>query len=329
MESPFSIPHEDVVALEASPGFHVLRRYLANNAENTFCVEHDACNTKVRETWLLHRDILHALIMPVVQLFRRASVLAEAALCTRQPEDLELAFGGDARSAFLWLQCFIAEEEDWCRTRGCPACITTAALSTESHIRLTIAASLLSTFPSASTPSPSANSPAALTGSETPPASPTSAPTPSGLSLPPFPHILPALREALAVDPFWGPDYWSYLLSRASILSAGMQILISECGGLEALVSSPSPPTSPQRKRGAIARNMTTGVLDTDFEGPGTGTKLRKSRLAKRQLRMKGEEMELLKRRVWQCWGVVAVPAEVRKQFLERGDKRRRSLTCP
>jgi hypothetical protein len=58
--------------------------------------------------------------MPVVQLFKRATTLAEAALCTRRLEDLELAFGGDARSAFLWLQCFLADEDDWCCTRGCP-----------------------------------------------------------------------------------------------------------------------------------------------------------------------------------------------------------------
>lgn len=34
--------------------------------------------------------------------------------------DLELVFRGEARGAFAWLQCFIAEEEEWCITRGCP-----------------------------------------------------------------------------------------------------------------------------------------------------------------------------------------------------------------
>ena len=58
--------------------------------------------------------------MPVVQLFNRASTLAFSALYTSKSEDLELAFSGEARSAFLWLQCFIGEEEVWCHTRGCP-----------------------------------------------------------------------------------------------------------------------------------------------------------------------------------------------------------------
>lgn len=58
--------------------------------------------------------------MPVVALFRRASALAEAALCTQRSEDLELAFTGEARGAFLCLQCFLTEEEEWCRGIGCP-----------------------------------------------------------------------------------------------------------------------------------------------------------------------------------------------------------------
>ena len=68
----------------------------------------------------MHRDLLHALVTPVLELFNRASALAEAALCTHKSEDLELAFAGEARGAFLCLQCFVDEEEDWCRTRGCP-----------------------------------------------------------------------------------------------------------------------------------------------------------------------------------------------------------------
>ncbi|OCL05363.1 hypothetical protein AOQ84DRAFT_441505 [Glonium stellatum] len=352
-ESPFSIPHEDVTALCSSEGFQVLRKYLANNAENTFCSEHDNCDAKARETWLLHRDILHALVMPVVQLFKRATALAEAALCTRRPEDLELAFGGDARSAFLWLQCFLADEDDWCRTRGCPACATTTTLSTESHIRLTIAASLLSTSSTSPSSAPAStantntntntnaavNANANPTPPPTPSSSPSSTPTHahahththnnSGLSLPPLPHILPALRQALSSDPFWGPDYWPYLLSRANLLSSGIHALIRECGNLEALVSSPPSLHQGGRKR---------GVLDE-----GDGTRLRKSRLAKRQLRMKGEEMELLRRRAWQCWAVVAMPTEVRKAALgggiglgisvggpgKGGERRGRSLTCP
>ena len=58
--------------------------------------------------------------MPVLEIYRQASQLAESFLCPRSIFDLELAFRGEARGAFSWLQCLIVEEEDWCSTRGCP-----------------------------------------------------------------------------------------------------------------------------------------------------------------------------------------------------------------
>ncbi|KAF2186344.1 hypothetical protein K469DRAFT_707005 [Zopfia rhizophila CBS 207.26] len=332
-QSPFEIPHEDVNALCASEGFLVLRRYLASTAATTFCAHHANCSQPAQETWLLHRDLLHALVMPVVELFKRASALAEAALCTPKPEDLELAFSGEARGAFLWLQCFITEEEEWCRTGGCPGCVTTATLSTESHIRITIAASLLSTS-SISSPgsSPLTSNLSSATSSPTEPTPPAEHDVPApaaGLTLPPLPHILPALREALSNDPFWGPEYWSYLFARATQLSAGIQLLIAECVNLESLVSSPPTPKSkaPTHRQGVIH-----GLLDTvseEEDAEGKGAKLRKSKMAKRQLRMKREEIDLMRRCALQCWAAAAVPSKLRKEILGRGERRLRSLTCP
>ncbi|KAF2086179.1 hypothetical protein K490DRAFT_19706, partial [Saccharata proteae CBS 121410] len=105
--SPFRIRPGDIAALDMSEPFQILRQHLAINATNGFCSEHANCSHGDKSTWTLHRDILHALVMPIAQLFNRASHLAEAALCSSKPEDLELAFTGDARSAFLWLQCFM------------------------------------------------------------------------------------------------------------------------------------------------------------------------------------------------------------------------------
>lgn len=250
--------------------------------------------------------------MPVVALFSRASALASAALCTQRTADLELAFAGEARGAFLCLQCFITEEQDWCRTRGCPACVVTETLSTDSHIRLTIAASLLST---AAVASP-ASSPAA------------EEPMDPARALPPLPHILPALRDAVSKDPFWeGPGIWSLLLSRATQLSAGIQALIAECVNLESLVSSPVVEQRPGQKRGVthpIAPFSTGQAVEEK------GVKLRKSKLAKRQLRLKDEEAEMMRRVVLQCWAQARMPKQVRGEVLGLGARSRpRSLTCP
>lgn len=95
-----------------------------------FCEEHATDNPTDSSAWVLHRNILHAVTVPVVQLFTQACRLASAALCSQQYEELELAFRGDARSAFIWLQCFIHEEEDWCYTRGCPGMLPIFAVAT-------------------------------------------------------------------------------------------------------------------------------------------------------------------------------------------------------
>jgi hypothetical protein len=297
-----------------------------------FCGDHAHCDSQAKETWLLHRDILHALIMPVVTLFRRASALAEAALCTRRTEDLELAFAGEARGAFLCLQCILSEEEEWCRGMGCPgtlvdviskkeskadqttACVVTATLSTESHIRLTIAASLLSTA--------SIASPAGTPINEEGPN--------ANRALPPLPYILPALRSALDSDPFWSDDadMWPYLLSRATQLSAGIQALIADCINLESLVSSPTErPVHTLQKRGMTYPNM---PFSSATQVEEKGVKLRKSKLAKRQLRLKDEEVELMRRVALQCWARAQVPKQVRGEILGTGKLTRvRSLTCP
>jgi hypothetical protein len=96
----------------------VFRVVLANVC--SFCEEHAFVDPTIPSTWVLHRDILHGMIMPVVQLYHQACSLASAALNAKKLEDLELAFRGEARTSFIWLQCFIHEEEDWCLTRGCP-----------------------------------------------------------------------------------------------------------------------------------------------------------------------------------------------------------------
>jgi len=247
--------------------------------------------------------------MPVVTLFSRASTLASAALCTQRTSDLELAFSGESRSAFIGLQCFISEETEWCRTRGCPACVVSATLSTDSHIRLTIAASLLST---ASVATPSQEEPH----------------YDSDRTLPPLPYILPALQHAVMNDPFWeGSDIWAYILSRATQLSAGIQALIAECVNLESLVSSPTT-DRPGAKRGLTHPNLPFVASTQAVEEKGV--KLRKSKLAKRQLRLRDEEVELMRRLAMQCWAKAQVPKKVRGHVLGLSDgKRTRSLTCP
>ena len=170
---------------------------------------HETCDAALQEEWLLHRDILHAMTMPLVELYKESSILAAAALCSEIPRELEVAFKGEARFAFLWLQCFITEEEDWCHTRGCPACNTMQTLSTELTIRGAIISALLSAKDNAEPETPSSE-----TGEEQP-------------SLPDFSIILGALEQAMDNDAFWGPGHYTTIFSRSKRIVAGIQELMS------------------------------------------------------------------------------------------------------
>lgn len=60
------------------------------------------------------------------------------------------------------------------------------------------------------------------------------------------------------------------------------------------------------------------------------GVKLKKSKLAKRQLRLKDEEVELMRRVAMQCWAQARMPKHIRNEILGDGKANRtRSLTCP
>ncbi|KKY18267.1 hypothetical protein UCDDS831_g06058 [Diplodia seriata] len=295
------------------------------------CAEHACCSPETQATWVLQRDILHALIMPVVQLFHRASSLAEAALCSSKSEDLEMAFTGDARSGFLWLQCFLADEEDWCQSIGCPACVVTSALSTEQHLRITFTALNLANESSY------AGSPAQ--------------------TLPSLPFFAEALRYAIDTDPFWEsyPGASSAFESSAQKLTVHIHALMEQCGEIEALVSDyDATPTESQMSSGLVKFQQRaqpvrapSGFLRMGAESRCPAVK--PSRMAKRQQRMRQEEQMLLQQLVAQCWGQVAlagaVPGARDRAHIKAlmrgpgntgtgsstsfGEKRRRSLTCP
>ncbi|QDS70625.1 hypothetical protein FKW77_000655 [Venturia effusa] len=292
----------------SSPGFQILRKFLANSPYE-ICAQHATCSPSDLSTWLLHRDILHAIITPVVHFYTRASQLASAALCSRKYEELELAFRGDARSAFIWLQCFIHEEEDWCYTRGCPACTTLHSVSTESTIRATLAAALLSSV---------------APGSE-------STASDAGPSLPDCSSILPAYKHALHNDAFWGPGHYSTILARAQRLTAGIQDLISQCGVLEGLVSSVPPSATSGLE---LRRGHTIDVVVPDQDQKSREIKLKKGRMARRQARLRDEQQHMITRIAWQCWFAASMPADQRlalKAASRKGEivGRRRTLTCP
>ncbi|KAF2864319.1 hypothetical protein K470DRAFT_253985 [Piedraia hortae CBS 480.64] len=135
-----SAEEEDVLA--QSEGFGLLRDHLALHYREPFCEHHQ--NSLEGARWEIARDLLHACLVPLVEVYDLAAVLAARhARPAQRPEEV---FTGAARSAYVWLQTFLSHQRnrDWCYTRGCPACVVISVLNTESTLRMLYVACLLS-----------------------------------------------------------------------------------------------------------------------------------------------------------------------------------------
>lgn len=271
-KSPFKVHEADAARLGSCDAFHIIRELLAKQQDSDFCEHHLPMGREDKEAWLLQRDITHALVLPILEIFRHASDVAKSMLGTHNIFDLELVFRGEARGAFSWLQCFIAEEEDWCRTMGCPACVVSKVLEAEPTIRIILVACKLSE--SLRQPHSNAN-------------------------LPVLHFWLASLRNALNEDPFWGPDFRNHLESRAEILEKGIQNLVKQCLELEELMKR-EPNTS---NAAAVT------PVKVHRYAPTKPTKLRISRLAERQIALAKEEDFWMQQIIVGCWTTLLVDA--------------------
>lgn len=193
------------------------------------------------------------------------------------------------------------------------ACTTLHSVSTESTIRATLAAALLSDTPGSDSEA-------------------VNAVEPTEPSLPDFSTILLAFEHALHNDPFWGPGHYSSILARSQRLTAGVRDLIIQCEILESLVvSAPSSPTSGGLD---LRRGNTIDAIMPEKDKKNREIKLKKGRMARRQARLRDEQQQMIMRMVWQCWSAVNMPADQRlalKAASRKGDfaSRRRTLTSP
>ncbi|KAI9811722.1 MAG: hypothetical protein M1827_005267 [Pycnora praestabilis] len=271
-KSPFSLQPDDAEDLRVCEGFQIVRQYLATEQRHSFCVNHIPANDEDEAAWLLHRDITHALILPILQIYRRACQLASSSLHTKRHADLELAYKADGRGAFSWLQCFVAEEEDWCNTKGCPV---NYVLQSEPTIRLVLVASRLShhlRFP----PHSNNNSNASP-------------------SLPLFTFWLNSLHTALDNDAFWGPGYWDDIETRATSLERGIQDLMAQCRDIESVLAYKTSDNSKAVVVSVEEISQTPSPTDNTI-------RVRGSQLAKRQMMLLKEEEHWMRKILVRCW---------------------------
>ncbi|KAL4921952.1 Endoribonuclease L-PSP/chorismate mutase-like protein [Aspergillus aurantiobrunneus] len=183
-----------------------LRRQELGSEAPCFCSSHRySCSSEAQESFRLHRDIIHTLLLPLFLLHNQASRVAVSILPGHKEAESERAFRGEARDAYAWLHCIFSEEHDWYMTERCPACIVLHVLHSEPTIRLVAVACLLSD---------KLLNPGLFN---------------SNRRLPSFNFWLEALEIAVCEDPFWGADCWPDIEYRAYSLIDGVQLLALQC----------------------------------------------------------------------------------------------------
>ncbi|KZF25293.1 hypothetical protein L228DRAFT_280545 [Xylona heveae TC161] len=296
--SPFVLHPDDVAYLESCEEFQRLRQSLAKeDDDDDFCDEHCPATESQRRDVILHRDIVRILIAPVLRSHERAAQLAESRLKRSKSAELERAFKGEARGAFLWLQCFVSDEGEWCSTQGCPGCTVHYVLESESTVRIALVASRLSAhLPAASDPS---------------------------VPLLDFEFWQRSMHDALDQDSFWGPGHWEDILHRALRLERGIQELMSQALALEdALRHSGGHSSSPLLSKFADVSCALS---------PPASLKICKSQMADHQLRLIEEEARWIRNLVVAWSSAFADPSSPSSPATSPGIMapfRRRSLTA-
>ncbi|KAJ5105947.1 hypothetical protein NUU61_003294 [Penicillium alfredii] len=208
--SPFRISRQELASMERNEAFRAMREQLRRQECGTegpsFCSVHQHSSTTAQDSFRLHRDIIHTLLVPLFLINHQAERTAARALASKKGAEPERAFRGEARSAFAWLHCILTEEHDWYLTARCPACIVLHVLNSEPTIRFVTVA-------------------AQLAGAR------------SG-----FGCWLAALETAVREDPFWGDAFWPDIEDRASRLTDGVQQLVRQCHELRTTLDNPSCP---------------------------------------------------------------------------------------
>lgn len=278
--TPFIISVQDALVLGHSEGFHILRKHLKQTLSSHVCKKHD-CSPEDLGAWLVIRDILHALLAPIVALQEHAVRVAGESLQSDRIDTLEYAFYGNARGAFVWLQSFLSSEMAWCLSAGCPACVVSQAMDSESALRLLIASCFLSGVES-----------------DTDMGRPT---------LPSFEFFIRSINEAMDDDDLWGPSFFEHVEGKAVKLQNAMQDLMYQCQTIEMNLTPPESPSS------VVSMSL--------CEPSVHGMPIKRSDFARKQAHMLKEEAQWLRSVVKHCWSDVdnsAYASPITTEFVRR-----------
>lgn len=274
--SPFQIPRRVEGELDHNDSFQALRQQLERRERESdmlsFCRFHQqACSPGEQSTFCLHRDITHAMLLPLLEIHAEASQIATSVLSSRNRAEPERAFTGEARGAYSWLDCILTEERDWCMAEGCPACVVLHVLYSEPTIRVVAVACLLSDL------------------------HPDAEMSESRDRLPKFNFWLGALQAAVRRDPLWGDAFWPEIEYRAYRLEMGIKQLMLQCSELRGA-------RKPDEFLSKSSLALNTQANHFVYHCQMRMTPVQPSNFARVQLKMLWEEQEPLSKLIMACW---------------------------
>jgi len=243
-------PHHSPFLLSPAAN-HTLRTYLKTFCPTktiVFCSKHTKqASTAALKTYLLQHAAIRALLRPVYNLLSRATRLAHCVTRSADLDDLERAFRGDARTAYLWYTCLEEDEAGWFwsavssrtmkLTIRCPGCVVDCTLHTETTIRLMLAACSLAQIRAevAAEEAASCDDDEAAVNDDT---QSTDSYSDQDAALAEVARCWAhAVEESLSHDDFWRPaGIRAEAMPRANVLAESMWCLEGACEEIEAVL---------------------------------------------------------------------------------------------
>lgn len=143
-----------------------------------------------------------------------------------------------------------------------------------------------------------------------------------GPTLPSFRFFLDELEQALGEDELYGSEFFEQMQPKAVATRNGIEELIYQCIELDNVLSQPSSPSEGATPVVSMPPSPVLGAAG------GQGMKVKRSRFAKRQMKLEVEEEAWMEEMLKRCWdqlqpeqkaGVVAVPARSLDAVLKEG----------
>ena len=143
-----------------------------------------------------------------------------------------------------------------------------------------------------------------------------------GPTLPSFRFFLDELERALEQDELYGSEFFERMQPKAIVTRNGIEDLIYQCIELDSMLSQPSSPSDAATPATSLPPSPVLGAAG------GKGMKVKRSKLAKRQMKLEVEEEAWMEEMLKRCWdqlqpeekaGVVRVQARSLDAVLKEG----------